>query len=567
MKQNEILYKIAGIGISIVTACSVLGGCSGKDNGSAKETGTKLTKAGTYPIIKGGKMKLSAYTIALPAIKDFETNDFTKFLEKKTGIHIDFQTGSPEEWEDKLNMTLQGDDYPDIIFGTMVNTEKYGVGEGIFIPLDKYINEKNCPNYIKAMKQYDMNLTRDSDGKIYSLARIDDSYHVDFARKMWVNKKYLKEMGVEVPKTTQEFAAVCKKFKAYKPNGVAIAGSPTGWSSRMQDFLTDPFVLMPGVSKTFGTLDGVVLNTDTDKPECVATKVEYKQAMEYMHSLYKQGAIYDGDFTQTEEQMKSLINQKDDPVLFFTSGSSSTMIDTEANNALYRDYECMAPLAGPSGKAVAWTDPNSGMYSGSFVITDKCKDPAAALRWADFFYSDYGNLCQRFGADEGKDWAMNPEGKKGVDGKPAKYEGLSNYNTEVQNHTWGGVRMHISSSDWLLGQAVPDDVDLYAPEGMEQLLYNVSRDLYAPYAKNTKYANLNDLKATDKEISSVSTKSVEIAKLIDENSVAFITGTKDIDKDWDSFVKGLDKSGMKELLKVYQKAYDRQQSGKSNNKK
>lgn len=562
MKHYNFCKKTLAMGLILSMAGSMLYGCGSKDSGSDKAAGGKadLTAAGTYPIVKKGKLKLSAFTVSKPNIEDFETNDFTKFLEKKTGIKISFQTGGRDDWSDKLNMILQSDDYPDIIFGANPDTAKYGVKEGIFLPLDKYINKKNCPNYIKGMKPYGLDLTRESDGKIYSMACVDDCYHLNYSRKMWVNRHYLDEMGVDVPKTTEEFVNVCKKFMKYKPDGVAVAGAEKGWSTRVQDFLIDAFTFMPSTSETFGTADTIALNKDTGKMECIATNDAFKQAMKYINSLYNTGAIYDGDFTQTEEQMKSLINQPDEPVLFFTTGALSNIIDPASDNERYRHYESMAPLAGPDGKAVAWSFPTSGVSPASFVVTDKCKNPEAAVRWADFFYNDYGYLCEKFGADEGKDWVMKPQGKKGVDGKPAVFEALSNYSAEAQNHDWQDVGLHIGSSEFMLGQAIPDGTDPYSPEGIEKLLYEATKKNYEPYAKNTNYINLDQLKVTDEEKESVSTIGVEIGKIIEEDSVAFMSGSKNIDKTWDSYVKALNQAGLKKLIKLYQKAYDRQEN-------
>ena len=48
-------------------------------------------------------------------------------------------------------------------------------------------------------------MTKEADGKIYSLADINVCYHCQYGRKMWVNKRYLDEMGIDVPTTTDEF--------------------------------------------------------------------------------------------------------------------------------------------------------------------------------------------------------------------------------------------------------------------------------------------------------------------------------------------------------------------------
>lgn len=45
---------------------------------------------------------------------------------------------------------------------------------------------------------------------------------------------------------------------------------------------------------------------------------------------------------------------------------------------------------------------------------------------------------------------------------------------------------------------------------------------------------------------------------INESIVRFITGNKDIDKDWDTYVSQLDKIGLKRYLQILQENYDTQ---------
>ena len=377
---------------------------------------------------------------------------------------------------------------------------------------------------------------------------------------MWVNKRYLDEMGVDVPTTTDEFYDVCKKFLEYKPNGVAIGGAAQGWYSRMQDWLIDAFVLMPNKSYTTSQKDTIALNTDTNEIECVATDDRYKEAMKWIKSLYDLGAIYDGDFTQTAEQLKTLVNQADEPVLFFTAGTISDMIDAASNPDFYKDYECMAPIAGPDGTRIAFQTPNPGVSGGAFCITDKCENPEAALRWVDFFYSEIGDLCSQYGADEGTDWVLNPEGKVGLNGEPAKYEVLNTYSAETQNHDWQDIGIRVAPEAYRLGQATDPNVDPYGPDGLEKLLYDASAENYAPYGQDQQNADLDvlpEMKMSNDESSAISTIDVEVEKIIAESQVAFITGTQDIDSGWQSYLDSLKKAGLDDLLSTYQTVYDR----------
>ena len=264
MKSN-VWKRFVSAGLIGVMAAGLLAGCGGGGDaqtggggdtqaagGSSGGGGVTLTDPGTYPIVEGGELELSMFTMSMPNVEDFATNDFTKFMEEKTGITMSFYTGGRDEWEEKLNMILQGDDYPDIIFGVSPNIAKYGVKEGIFI----------C----------------------------------------------------EIPTTTDEFIDVCKKFLEMKPDGIAVAGADVGWYTRMQDWLLGAYTFIPSKSNTFIVRDCVALDSDTGNVVCVATSDEYKEGLRFINELYQMGAIYDGDFTQTAEQMKTLVNQADEPV-------------------------------------------------------------------------------------------------------------------------------------------------------------------------------------------------------------------------------------------------------------
>ena len=329
----------------------------------------------------------------------------------------------------------------------------------------------------------------------------------------------------------------------------------------MQDWLIDAFVLMPNTSYTTSQKDTIALNTDTNEIECVATDDRYKEALKWIKSLYDLGAIYDGDFTQTEEQFKTIVNQADEPVLFFTTGTISNLIDATSNPDFYKDYVCMAPIEGPDGTRIAFQTPNPGVSGGAFCITDKCENPEAALRWIDFFYSEIGDLCSQYGADEGTDWVLNPEGKVGLDGQPAKYEVLNLYSAETQNHDWQDIGIRVAPADYRLGQAVDPDVDVTTAEGLEKLLYDASAELYEPYAGTGNIKLFDEMKLTDEESTNISVIAVEVADIIESDSVAFMTGAKDIDSEWDSFKDSLDKAGLQDLIAVYQEAYARSSEG------
>ncbi|MFV0503934.1 MAG: extracellular solute-binding protein [Lachnospirales bacterium] len=552
---KRFIALICTIFVFSLTSC-------GDNNTASKEV--TLTEAGTYPIVPEEEdLTLTCFTMTMPNVEDLATNDFTKFMEEKTGITMEFETGTRDDWEDKLNMTLQSGDYPDIIMGVKPNIAKYGVKEEILIKLDDLINEENTPNYLNMFKD-SLDLSREFDGNIYSLLDVNDCYHCSYGRKMWINTEHLKAMGVDMPQTTEEFYEVCKKFIEYKPNGIALGGTApgAGWYSTFQDWLMGSFLLCPSKSYTLNVYDMVAVNKD-GKMVNTAIDDRYKNFLEYCTSLYELGAIYDGNFTQTQEQLKTIVNQEDAPVLCFPDGTISDYIDSTGNPDLYKQYTTLPPLEGPDGTRLASYFKYSAISPGAFAITDKCENPEAALRWVDFFYSPTGDLSSQFGAEEGVDWVLNPEGEVGLNGEPALYKVLNGYSAETQNHDWQDIGIRVAPAIYRLGSAVSPDIDPYAPDGLEKLLFESTKKDYEPYGQNETNSDLEmipELKMTDEETTNVSTVAVEIEKIINESSVAFITGAKDINEQWDEYKDSLEKAGLQTLLDTYQAAYDRMMS-------
>ncbi|MBE5972364.1 MAG: extracellular solute-binding protein [Lachnoclostridium sp.] len=568
--MRKTIKRVAALGMAAAMVTGALTGCGSNETAAttaapAAEATTAAQQAAAdattaAPAADAEPAELTIFTMSMPNVEDFETNDFTLYLEETLNLDLTFVTGTRDDWQDKLNMIMNSDDIPDIIFGVGPDIARLGVKEGIIIPIDEYMTEEYVPNYIKLMNDngYSMDICRETDGQIYSMVNINDCYHCKYGRKMWVNTEYLEQMGKEIPTTTEEFIDVCKAFLEMKPDGIAIGGAASGWYTRVQDWLLGAYTFVPTKSSTLAVRDYVVRDqANNNQMLSVATTEEYKEGLKFMKELYDMGALYDGVFTQTSEQMKTLVNQADEPVLFFPAGTISDMISSTDNAELYRKYAPMAPIAGPDGTRIAWTQPNYGVSAGAVCITDACEDLDAAFRFVDFFYSETGDLMSQYGAEEGVDWVLNPEGKKGLSGEQALYEVLNVYSGEAQNHDWQDVGIRVAPEAYRLGQAMADGVDPYAPDGLEVLLFNASKELQEPYAFNTDLIQLNELKITSEEATDIGTIAVEVEKILLEDEVAFITGQKDIDADWDAHVEAMNKAGLQDMLDLYTTAYNR----------
>lgn len=520
------------------------------EDGGASE----LTEVGTYPISEE-TLEFTMFRTSMPNVEDFQTNDFTKYMEDLTNIKFTFESASRDDRKEKLNMEFNTDTYPDVIMHYAPDAAKWGVEEGVLIQLDDLIYE-NMPNYVEKMGDY-IDQTRQTDGHIYQIAGLNDCYHCMYGRKMWVNTYYLEEMGVDVPETTQEFYDVCKKFVETYPDKIAIGGASSGWYVDFVAWLMGSFTLDSGEY-------GKIALTPEGKMISAATTDEWREGLRYIKSLYDIGAIYDGNFTQDAEQLRTIMNQEDVPVLFVPFGTISDGIDADANNEVYRQYQCIAPLEGPDGTRLTAYFKYSGLEEGSVSITDHCSNPAAVLRWVDYFFSEKGDISAQFGADEGTDWVWEPnDGSVGLNGEPAMYKIADDkqYSSDVQNHDWQDLVVRYAPADYRLGAATDPDVDLGTTAGLEKLLYLATKEKMEPYGQNPENGDLDvlpSLKFTADEASDLQTIQVEVQNYINSSKVEFITGVKSLDDDWDTYLEELDNCGLQTMIDYYQAAYDRQ---------
>ena len=95
----------------------------------------------------------------------------------------------------------------------------------------------------------------------------------------------------------------------------------------------------------------------------------------------------------------------------------------------------------------------------------------------------------------------------------------------------------------------------------QKLLYDATKEKQEPYGQNPENGDLDvlpDLKMTADESTELQTIQVEVKNYINSAKVAFITGTKSLDDDWDTYLKELDACGLQTMIDIYQAAYDRQ---------
>lgn len=537
-----------------------LSGCGGGDESSTAsvDTADLYTEVGTYFPIVNEPIQLTTYMVQRANTIDYETNDVTLYFEENTGIDLVFETVPSDAQEEKVNLAFASQDLPDLFLGFTLDDARYGVEEGQLMDLTELIDTKmprlqeifeEVPNMRGAITQ--------TDGKIYQLPSYNDCYHCNFAVKLWGNTAHFDEMGVEAPTTIDEFYNVCKQFKEANPNGVPVAGAASttngAWNSDPLMFIMNAFTYYPNNVYGLRLKDGTV--------ETAYSTDEYREALKFMSKLYNEGLLYEATYTTTSDQMKAILVEEGEPVLFFAEGASVNMIDSSSSTELYSHYYPIAPLEGPDGTRMATYIPSEAY--GYFSVPVNCAYPEAAVRFVDYLLTDEGGYNMGNGP-EGQGWEYIDEsdGWLGANGEPATVLSNHIYSQEPQNECWQDVTGYGSSAFRfsINSYLAAEEPDLFEPTASEMLLYKATKEEYEPY-KTDEWSNVpSALNFLVEENTSVQTIKVELETYIEESKVQFITGVQDINDDsaWQAYVDSLDSIGMSKLIEVYQTAYDRQ---------
>ncbi|HML45593.1 MAG TPA: hypothetical protein PKE04_02440, partial [Clostridia bacterium] len=437
----------------------------------------------------------------------------------------------------------------------------YG-GQGIIIPLTDLIEKNGF--YIKDAFERQDGLPAGlitPDGNIYGLPNINDAFHTNYKYKAWINQHWLDALNLETPTTTEEFYNVLKAFKEQDPNGNGLADEiPMMGAYKNNTFDYDPYVFLLNAFVYFNpdTVNaGGFLEIADGKVAFVPNQEAYREGLRYVAKLISENLLDSTSLTQSEEQFKQLGTNPDAPLI----GVGTTFAwwkflayNYETADARADFYPALAPLQGPEG--VRYAPKSATPYSNTgAVITDHCADPDLAMKWLDGLYAPDVTKRSQFGI-KGENWDDAPVDTLGINQEPAIWQLLKNFGNEADPASVRNVFISDRYSELRLGQ-MTDFSDPAALNEQEPKLYRETAEKYAPYAADDKVVPSN-LYFTDAENQEYARLKEQINTYARENLVAFLTGNKNIDTDWNSYVAEFGRLDLSRYLEYVQTAYNRQ---------
>lgn len=376
-KMLSALALVSTLGVFVLAGCS--GGGGGGNAGEPAETGTNgnFNQEG-LPIVNE-PVTLDVLTVRWGNMGDsFAKNAWLQELEKQSGVKINWQVMSSNDWNDQKSVMLASGKLPDVILGDLAFGDSDIVNNlSFFRPLDDYI-DKYMPNLKAAMEQSPelKKISTFPDGKIYSLPARLPSRPLSQNQPV-INKAWLDKLGLKAPTNTDELYQVLKAFKEGDPNGNGKADEiPSSNAGDIDMHLLTSFGITDLRQNHMMIKDG--------KPVYFPISEEYKAGLKWVHQLYTEGLIDQESFTQDNTMLTAKRQNPDAALIGFTFQWTPDAVFGQWSD----QYEMIAPIAGPDGKRYQEGDPNGLSFRrNELLITASSKYPEVAARWADQFYT------------------------------------------------------------------------------------------------------------------------------------------------------------------------------------
>lgn len=520
--------------------------------GASAPAPTEAPKAPEAPVVEN--------TAAEPAVKESqtftavyssdhqtdlnETSALMGILEEKTGVHIDWTIVTSANKTEQLQLLLAGDKLPDMFLGdACIDTAKY-YQEGILWDITDMIPEY-MPNYMAMLEEYPtmMDMTRQADGRIYSLPRITPYYQTGGA--MYINTEWLAQMNKEMPTTTEELYEILCAFRDNDMNGNGDPNDeiPFTWANARPDYGTASFMGMFG-EEAAGVAKGTSLGdlSISDEGEVYFNQVTdgWKDGTAWLAKLYKEKLIDPEVFTQDE----ATFNAKSMGETMTYGCFVGWRIGQIVGDANADKYAIVGTLKHSDN------EPSWGMLSanhglafypamGQFTTVMSEEEVITMLKYFDILFDPWygeqvrrGTVPELMSYDEAtKQFAMQPT--------PSEYSS----STEWQRSRAIQFLPYASSLSYQEGfKTTPSVIQLYAKD-----------DVYGDIITQ-KALPFFVMEAEDTAIIDVIRSDLEL--YMNEKFALWVTGAEDVETGWDAYLEQCDKLGLQTWIDIAQDYVD-----------
>lgn len=381
---------------------------------------------------------------------------------------------------------------------------------------------------------------KDRNGEIYSLVKKLPLRPEVCGNVLYINKDWLDNLGLEVPKTYEELESVLEAFATQDADGdgdptneIGITGNVSLYtlSGCLRSYLS-PFGTMVSRDNNYmGLVDG--------KPVFMPVEENYKESVKWFSDMYQKGIIDPEFFTQEESMRRSKLQAEGGSQVGLVSAWTADA-ETGLNAGQFIPLEA---VTGPDGKHHVENAQNFlDISDRELLITKNCENPEKLLAWADDFYTDLASLQTFYGSipDQVKD---NGDGT---------YEVLvPTDGSSLDTSAWSNSMRDFGPK--YMNPEFYDKVSLPADQGDG---IKLSEDaVNGKYVAEDNVVAFPMVKYTDEELTQLTSLGTDIYKYVEAQFAHWVVDGG-IDEEWDAYLKQLDNMGLQDLLTIQNQAYD-----------
>ena len=442
MKQKQIIALVSATAL----AATALAGC-GKTSEESTQTTAVSEAEGTakedlplskYPetvtVHLGGSLNPNA---KLPEGMSYENNSYLDFLSEDLNIKVVYDwIASSSDFDEKMNLCIGSGTIPELM---NVNATQYRalLKYDMIQPLDQYFDDyasDALKAYVESGGEELKKCISNDKGEIMAIPA--PSMMGGEVNEMWIRQDWLDNLGLEVPRTWDELAAVAEAFVTQDPDGngeadtIGILGP--GNTDHMNAIGGNQFGLDPLFS-SFQSYPQYWLQDEDGTVKYGSIQPETRTALEKIQKLYTDKLI-DTEMLVRSNCQEAVLSGKVG-IFFGPWWIGYTVSDaTLAGEADWRAY--FTPLSEDGKYYTHMPDPTSTYV----VVSKSCKNPEAAIKIINYLIA------------YGKDWV--------ADGTSAKLEVSQFY--PLWNVYENADEIEVSTETlekYLAGEITMDDVD------------------------------------------------------------------------------------------------------------
>ncbi|MDG4764140.1 extracellular solute-binding protein [Solwaraspora sp. WMMD406] len=460
-------------------------------------------------------------------------------LTERTNVSLETVEVPLSDYEQKRGLLIGAGDAPFIIPKTYPGQESAYVSSGAILPVSDYVDL--MPHFqdkvAKWNLQGDLDSLRQQDGKYYLLPGLHEDVWTDYT--IAVRTDILAELGLEEPTTWDEFREMLRAMKAAYPDVYPMSDR---WSiptplGALQNII--------GPSYGYDTMGGwgyqnASFNREAQEFVFTGTMPEYKEMVEFLHSLVEEG-LFDPES----------VTQDDDTAIQKLATGKSFVISTNAQT-LVNDYRPALAQNNPNATIAKITRPDSPVGSvkagsrleNGIMISSEARESenfVAMMQFIDWlWYSDEGQEFAKWGV-EGVTHTKDADGKWILDAD-IDFIGLNPDGSKHLQKDFGfsnGVFAYGGTTELLQSTFSEEELRFQEAMGQKETL---------PVSPPRPF--------TEEEREQATLWETPLKDYVQQQTLQFILGQRDL-SEWDAYVAEVEGKNAQQFIDLVNGAYQR----------